>query len=396
MIYKRGGTWWFSFWLNGERVQKSTKIKVLPKSITQAVDGRTVRKTSRQAAQDVESAYRTALAKGEVGILERKPAPTLKQFSQRFLDNVGIGRRKAPRESTVMFYAECMNQILSWEPLAGSKLDAITPELVERFIRSRKRGLSPSRVNGFLRTLRRCLQVSLELDLIVKVPKITLLQGEHERDFVLSPEQETVYLSTCPQPLADMVVLLLETGLRLGEACNLLWRDVHLEPVNGSRFGFIHVTISKTRYGQRDIPLTERAGKMLAARQDKRRSIWVFENEEGSGPLSKSTVCHQHIDRRRLLKMPKGFVIHSLRHTMLTRLGASGADVFLIKKIAGHSSVTVSEKYIHPVPRSLEAAFQRFEKMGQKALEEGAKTADTATIPATVESQQEKGSQQVL
>jgi len=347
-VYKRRKNYSYTFLFRGDRIQRST------------------RQSDRRVARQMEAAHRTALAKGEVGILERRPAPTLGDFSQRFLDNTGLGRRRAPRESTVMFYAECMNQILSYEPLAGAKLGAITPELVEKFIKSRRAGLSPSRVNGLLRTLRRCLQVALDLDMIVKVPKITLLQGERERDFVLSPEQERVYLSTCPQPLADMTVFSLETGLRLGEACNLLWRDIHLEPVNGSRFGFVHVTISKTRYGQRDIPLTERASTMLKARQDKTRSVWVFENDEGSGPLSKSTVCHQHIERRRLLKMPKGFVIHSLRHSMLTRLGASGADVFLIKKIAGHSSVTVSEKYIHPVPRSVEAAFERFEERGQK------------------------------
>jgi integrase len=376
-IYKEGKICWFSFVFRGDRFQRST------------------RQSDRRVVRLIEAAFRTALAKGEVDIQERKPAPSLSDFSQRFLDNVGLGCRRAPRESTVMFYTECLNQILSYGPLAGAKLDAITPELVEKFIKSRRAGLSPSRINGLLRTLRRCLQVALDLDIIVKVPKITLLQGERERDFVLSPEQETVYLSTCPQPLADLAVFLLETGMRLGEACNLLWRDVHLEPLNGSRFGFAHVKISKTRYGQRDIHLTERASKMLRVRRRKTRSVWVFENEEGSGPLSKSTVCHQHIGRRRLLKMPKGLVIHSPRHTMLNRLGASGADVFLIKKIAGHSSVTVSEKYIHPVPRSVEAAFERFEEMGSKALPEGSSTTGAATIFTTLKDGQKASSNQV-
>src|SRR5215470_9015004 len=54
------------------------------------------------------------------------------------------------------------------------------------------------------------------------------------------------------------------------------------------------------------------------------------------------------------LKLPEGFVLHSLRHTFLTRLGASGADAFSIKRIAGHSSVTISEKYIHPTPGRLD------------------------------------------
>jgi hypothetical protein len=47
-------------------------------------------------------------------------------------------------------------------------------------------------------------------------------------------------------------------------------------------------------------------------------------------------------------------VIHSLRHTMLTRLGEAGADAFTIMKIAGHSSVTVSQRYVHPTPEGLE------------------------------------------
>ena len=42
---------------------------------------------------------------------------------------------------------------------------------------------------------------------------------------------------------------------------------------------------------------------------------------------------------RAALKLPEDFVIHSLRHTMLTRLGEAGADAFAIMRIAGHGSV---------------------------------------------------------
>ncbi len=47
------------------------------------------------------------------------------------------------------------------------------------------------------------------------------------------------------------------------------------------------------------------------------------------------------------------FVLHSLRHTMLTRLGESGVDAFTIMRIAGHSSIVVSQRYIHPTPEAL-------------------------------------------
>ena len=54
------------------------------------------------------------------------------------------------------------------------------------------------------------------------------------------------------------------------------------------------------------------------------------------------------------LKLSRDFVVHSLRHTMLTRLGEAGAEVFTIMRIAGHSSVTVSQRYVHPAPESME------------------------------------------
>jgi hypothetical protein len=56
---------------------------------------------------------------------------------------------------------------------------------------------------------------------------------------------------------------------------------------------------------------------------------------------------------------------------MLTRLGEAGADAFTIMKIAGHSSVTVSQRYVHPSPDSLERAFERLDALNA-AKREGA------------------------
>jgi hypothetical protein len=42
------------------------------------------------------------------------------------------------------------------------------------------------------------------------------------------------------------------------------------------------------------------------------------------------------------------FVLYSLRHTFLTRLGESGCDVWTLARIAGHSSIAMSSRYVHP------------------------------------------------
>lgn len=75
-------------------------------------------------------------------------------------------------------------------------------------------------------------------------------------------------------------------------------------------------------------------------------------------------------DVREALKRPGEFVIHSLRHTMLTRLGEDGADAFTIMRIAGHSSVTVSQRYVHPTPEGMERAFERLENLNAANFEQ--------------------------
>ena len=54
-IFKRGNVYWYHFLFNGEHIQKSTK------------------QGNPRTARQIEAAYRTALAKGEVGIKSGKP-----------------------------------------------------------------------------------------------------------------------------------------------------------------------------------------------------------------------------------------------------------------------------------------------------------------------------------
>ena len=87
---------------------------------------------------------------------------------------------------------------------------------------------------------------------------------------------------------------------------------------------------------------------------------------------------------RDTLELSVEFVVHSLRHTMLTRLGEAGADAFTIMKIAGHSSVTVSQRYVHPTPEGMERAFERFQDLDQVKFEEArAQAASAETVRVT-------------
>jgi len=170
------------------------------------------------------------------------------------------------------------------------------------------------------------LRLAYEWRDIQRVPRIRLLSGERTRDFVLSRKQEEIYLAACAQPLRDVAILMLETGLRIGEALRLEWPDVTLDPINGARFGFLRVREGKSKNARRIVPLTDRAAAMLRLRWDSNSASVVFANREGR-PYLGTTLNHLHRDAfapkvngKRVPIFVGDFVLHSLRHTMLTRL----------------------------------------------------------------------------
>jgi len=55
-------------------------------------------------------------------------------------------------------------------------------------------------------------------------------------------------------------------------------------------------------------------------------------------------------------RAPRPFVLYDLRHTFLTRLGESGCYVWTQARIAGHSNVSMSSRYVHPSEDAVLAA----------------------------------------
>ena len=116
----------------------------------------------------------------------------------------------------------------------------------------------------------------------------------------------------------------------------------------------------------RSVNLTSCVAAMLQLRRHDFTSAFVF--AAGIKPLLPSPLAHMHIRVRGRLKLPAEFVLYSLRHTALTRLGENGADAFTIMRIAGHSSVTTSQRYVHPSSETVGLAIARLDTSNQQAL----------------------------
>ena len=160
-----------------------------------------------------------------------------------------------------------------------------------------------------------------------------------------------------PEPLSSIATVLADSGMRPEECYRLRWECVTW--LNG-RNGAMLVTHGKTAAARRLIPMTPRVRAVLESRWEaagKPEEGFVWPAQTRSGHLEPSTIRKQHAKAfsmianeaaKRKERPVRPFVLYSLRHTFLTRLGQSGCDVWTLARIAGHSSIGISARYVHP------------------------------------------------
>src|ERR1017187_9375254 len=163
-IYKRGPVYWFELIYDGQRYQRSTRVK------------------NAKVAGDIASTFRTALAKGDVGITERKVASQFATAMENFLAWSNNEHQAHPR--TALRYKISSMALLRF--FKKARLDKITTEDVERFktaragdcttVRSGKKRvktnkrLRPATVNRELACLKALFNYAIKGETVLRNP----------------------------------------------------------------------------------------------------------------------------------------------------------------------------------------------------------------------------------
>ena len=336
-VYKRGSIYWYKFMWNGELIRESTK------------------QGNDRKARNMESAHRAALANGLVGIREKKPSPALVDFLRN--DFLPFAESKHAAKPMTLRYYKQGSDMLSKSALGSVVLSELTDQNAQEFARENS-SLSPSGINRGLRTLRRALNLAYQWGKLEKPCRVGLVAGEHQRDRVLTQDESARYLAACPQPWRDCATIILDEGFRPGEVFALRWPHVLM---NDDGTGFIQIVAGKSKAARRVLPMTSNVYALLRARHDaagRPEDGWVFPAPNSPEEhISDGLTKFQH---RKALNESKvaAFVPYVLRHTALTRLGeAASGDVFVLARIAGHSSITITQRYIHPQADAISRVF---------------------------------------
>jgi site-specific recombinase XerD len=155
---------------------------------------------------------------------------------------------------------------------------------------------------------------------------------------------------------AAMIRLLMHTGLRVEEACDLTWESIEIRERSGK------VTVVGKGRKQRSIPLNSEARAALdELRQCLRRGL---ESRTGPvlhgqrGPLTPRGVQSILAKLRKHCGLPE-LSPHALRHTFGHNLAVAGTPIQVIADLMGHESLETTRRYVQPGQDDLAAAVER-------------------------------------
>jgi len=248
-------------------------------------------------------------------------------------------------------------------PLGDVRLEKVTPDRLQRLYA----GLTPSVASAVHRLLHRAFAVAVLWRWLSANPCDRVLPPVYQpqrRELWTHDELQTFLEGTADHWLQPLWLLLLGTGLRLGEALALTWNDVGLGvavTVNGTLQrldGAPVVTTPKTPSSARTVMVPPEVTAALqrqkvqqdawrtAAAGDWHQSDFVFTGETGD-PLRQSTV--QHALKRECARLGLLAVTpHGLRHLHASLLLHEGVPVTAVSARLGHANPAITLKvYAH-------------------------------------------------
>jgi integrase len=166
-------------------------------------------------------------------------------------------------------------------------------------------------------------------------------------------ERQEPPLAPYPSPFADhiepLVLLLLNTGLRFGEATQMRHRDVN------ARDRLITVAGEGAKSGRtRVIPMNLEAHRVLSALKGS-PDDYVFPGDGGRRLTTIKKAWKALLSDAAIT----GFRLHDLRHTFASRVKRGGADLYAVQRLLGHSSPLMTQRYAHLQPDDLRGAVER-------------------------------------
>jgi integrase len=362
-LYKRPRSpFW---WVKAPKLNEAGKVVGYQRESTK----RTVKAEAHKIAAMISK------READFGQLSLRQAATLTEAGSMYVSEL----KALKKESSAETYAYFLSRVGSINPRINGSLpvSALDRNFLMEIRRKRiSEGYKPGYINNELafwtqvyNKAKNDYNMAVKLDVNFTKLKLSttqktryLLEGEEEAllgelsvDREVSkycpPERRSQVIKDRLQDQYDLVVLLLDTGARLGEIRRLTWTSIDV-----SGFQWLNLWRPKVQ-NESKLLLTERSQHILKRRwlRNGNRSYVFGGYGKGDKPRSKSTrgirkaVDRAGLNSDSLVDRYGVFTVHSFRHTFASKMCQGGMSLFALSKILGHADIKTTQRYAHMV-----------------------------------------------
>lgn len=183
--------------------------------------------------------------------------------------------------------------------------------------------------------------IPANLGILVKSPQAKNRLAER----ILTEDEVKGMIRAAPSPRNRAIIRLLYSGgLRVSELCGLKWRDLKCREPGGQ------ITVFGKGEKTRVVLLSPGVwNEVYQLKGNAGRDDPVFVSRKG-GHLCRSMVFHIVKDAAKRAGLEVNVSPHWLRHSHASHSLDNGAPIHLVQKTLGHSTVAITEKYLHAKP----------------------------------------------
>ncbi len=307
-------------------------------------------------------------------LVDEPQVPTLAKFIPRYLEEHCKANRLRP---ATIEQRETIYRTHLIPAFGRKRLDRITAADIQRF-KAERAHLAPTTLNLMLTLLRCILNVAVEWKVIdtppVKISK--LKEGPRPIAFYDFDELDRLVLAAerTANPNHLLTVLLGgEAGLRAGEMRGLQWSDIDLDRSM--------LTVCRAMWRNEEGP--PKGGRSRTIKLAPRLRHALAEHRHLKGPnvlwTRAGTVPGRTRPRHWLATIQHAAGLpsrgpHILRHTFCSHLAMRGVPPRVIQALAGHQSITTTERYMHLAPQAMDDAVEQLARPADwRARSEGPK-----------------------
>jgi integrase len=262
--------------------------------------------------------------------------PTLRQFGEESYMPDARTRKVSHKDDGSRL------RVHVYPALGSRKLSEIGTRDIQQLLAAVAAKTSKSTANRVHSLVARMFKLAVVWGVIERSPCYGLSKFKEPKkaERFLSPEEIGRFQAALAEDdntlAASALRLLLLTGLRRNEVIRAKWEQVDLDA------GLMH--LPKTKTGARYAVLNSAAKELVAGLPSRGSAGWVFPGTKPGQPMAQPMRVLQRALKRAGLDRMR---VHDLRHTFAATCVNSGASLYEVQKLLGHSSPVMTQRYAH-------------------------------------------------